>query len=163
MRRSMTGFTLMELMVVISIVAIMAAIAAPSFRDFINQNRLATVKTLLSNDINMARSEAIRSNVRYVVCPINAGGTDCDAGSNWASNGWWVCPASGVGCSSAANAVAVRPPVANGIGITGSAGGGVIFTPIGTATAAQTIFLNGATGTTPGSVSVALTGAVSTQ
>lgn len=165
MRRLMTGFTLMELMVVISIVAIMASIAIPSFTSFINQTRLTQAKTLLENDINTARSEAIRSNARYVVCPTNAGGTDCDVGANWAINGWLVCPALGTGasCTSIANAVLVRAPVTNGIAITGASAGGVIFTPIGTATAAQTINLNGATGTTPGAVAVAITGAVSIQ
>ena len=165
MRRATAGFTLMELMVVISIVAIMAAIALPSFRDFINQTRLTQAKTLLANDINTARSEAIRSNARYIVCPSNAGATDCAATTDWAINGWLVCPALGTtaSCTGAAAIVLVRPPVTNGIIIAGASAGGIIFTPIGTATAAQTISLTGATGTTPGSVAVAITGAVSIQ
>lgn len=153
---------MIELMVVILIVAIMAGIALPSFASFINQNRLTRVKVLLLNDMNMARSEAIKTNSRYVVCPVNANATDCGASTDWASTGWYVCPALGAGtnCSDVTKAVAVRPPVTNGITITAANANGVIFQSLGSAVAAQTISFTGATGTTPGSVTVALTGAV---
>ena len=157
------AFSLVELMIVISIVAIMAAIAAPSFTSFINQNRLTRVKVMLANDINMARSESIKRGAKVVVCPSNSTATDC-SGSNWAVNGWLVCTAgTATNCAtpSSASVIVIRPTVTNGITITGSTG--AIFTPIGTAASAQTVNLTGATGTTPGSVSAALTGAVSTQ
>jgi len=158
-RKIQTGFTLLELMVVIAIVAIMAAIAAPLFTGFINQNRLTRVKIMLANDLNRARSDAITSNARVVACPSNSTATDCSGTTDWAGNGWLICQAgSATNCNLAASAVVVRPVVANGITMTGSAG--AIFTPSGTAASAQTINLTGASGTLPSAVSVAQTGAV---
>jgi type IV fimbrial biogenesis protein FimU len=53
------GFTLIELMVVITLLAVTAAVAIPSFTSFVRNNRLqaqaAEVKTLL----NYARGEAV--------------------------------------------------------------------------------------------------------
>ena len=158
------GFSLLELLVVIVIVGIMASIALPSLSGMINQNKLTQVKNLLERDFNMARSEAIKSNTRYVVCPINATKTDCAATTNWAATGWWVCPASGTGCTTAASAVAIRPPAPQGIAMSAGGPAGtapVTFKPIGTAIAQQIISISGAAGTTIGSVTVELTGAIS--
>ena len=154
------GFTLMELMVVIGIVAIMAAIAAPSFSSMINQNRLTRTKLMLANDMNMARSESIKRSLRMVVCPSNAGLTDCSGGTDWATNGWLICNAgTAVNCT-AGTVVVVRAPAPRGVAITGSTG--ATFRPIGTAVSPQTITFTGGTGATTGYVVVANTGSVST-
>jgi type IV fimbrial biogenesis protein FimT len=53
------GFTLVELLVALVVVAILVAIAAPSFQELIKRQRLrAVVETLLS-DMRAARSEAL--------------------------------------------------------------------------------------------------------
>ncbi|MDG1065291.1 MAG: prepilin-type N-terminal cleavage/methylation domain-containing protein [Luminiphilus sp.] len=53
------GFTLVELLVALIVVAILVSIAAPSFQDLIKRQRLkAVVETLLS-DMRTARSEAL--------------------------------------------------------------------------------------------------------
>ena len=83
------GVTLIELMVVVGIAAIMATIAAPSFSDFIQNTRLTSTMTLLTGDLNRARSEAIKRNSRVLVCAHAINGTAC-ANTTW-NNGWLIC------------------------------------------------------------------------
>lgn len=88
-RRS-NGFTTIELMVVLVIGAILAALAAPSFNSFVNNTRMSSAMTQITGDLNFARSEAIKRNMRVLMCVRNAAGTDCGAGTDW-RNGWLVC------------------------------------------------------------------------
>jgi len=79
--RTVPGFGLIELIVAISIVAILTAAAIPSFREL---GRRMTV-TEHTNDmvaaLNMARAEAVKRGVIVAVV-----GT----GSNWTAGGWSV-------------------------------------------------------------------------
>lgn len=52
------GFTLIELMVVIALVAIVVMLAAPSFNSMIAMQRLRGTSTQLTTDLQLARSEA---------------------------------------------------------------------------------------------------------
>lgn len=83
-RRNIAGFTLIELMVTISIAAIGMAIAYPSFTGMLRSNRVATGTNGLIASFNLARTEAIRSNRGGGVCPSPDGaacsGTDWSAG-----------------------------------------------------------------------------------
>lgn len=54
------GFTLIELMVVVAILAIVAAVAAPSFQTTIVNNRIASATEGLREGVVLARTEAIR-------------------------------------------------------------------------------------------------------
>lgn len=54
------GFTAIELMVVVAIVAILAALAGPSFRDLMDGFRVRAATEELTNTIYYARSEAIK-------------------------------------------------------------------------------------------------------
>lgn len=53
------GFTLIELMVVVALIAIILVLVAPSFRDMILMQRLRGINAQLVADIAYARSEAI--------------------------------------------------------------------------------------------------------
>jgi type IV fimbrial biogenesis protein FimT len=62
------GFTLIELMVVVALVAVILALAGPSMKDMLELRRLKGVQAQVVTDMQFARSEAIskRSLVRVV-------------------------------------------------------------------------------------------------
>jgi type IV fimbrial biogenesis protein FimT len=54
------GFTLLELMVTIAVLAILATIGVPSFQGLIQSNRVTTQTNELVTALNFARTEAIK-------------------------------------------------------------------------------------------------------
>ncbi len=63
------GFSIVELMIVITIGAILAGLALPSLKDWNrNGHRTAAVTTLLSS-LHLGRSEAVKRNKRVALCP----------------------------------------------------------------------------------------------
>lgn len=48
-----SGFSLIELMVVIAIVALLAAVAVPSYKDYIGRSRVAEINGLIGNQLNI--------------------------------------------------------------------------------------------------------------
>jgi type IV fimbrial biogenesis protein FimT len=68
-RRAASGFTLIEAMVVVALLAIVGTLAAPSFRAFIGTMNAKSAAFDLINDLSMARSEAIKSNWTVRVVP----------------------------------------------------------------------------------------------
>lgn len=66
------AFTLIELMIVVALIAVIVALAAPSFRDMILMQRLRGINAQLVTDLALARSEAISRGV-FVGVRIQAG------------------------------------------------------------------------------------------
>jgi len=73
-----TGFSLVELMIVIAIMGIFTAIAVPSFSAFIASQRINNVAIDLFTALLKARSEAVKRNTNVTLSPKS---------SNW-ENGW---------------------------------------------------------------------------
>lgn len=80
------GFSLVELMVVVVIVAILVGIGLPSFRDTFQRNRVATTGNEVIGSIALARAEAIRTTRGGGVCASSDGAT---CGNDW-NAGWLV-------------------------------------------------------------------------
>ncbi len=80
-----TGFSVVELMITVAIVAIIATVALPSFNDLIVQNRLSSQANELVAGASLARTAAIETNSGGGLCPANATLTGC--GGGW-QNGW---------------------------------------------------------------------------
>ena len=88
MRYRAIGFTLVELMVTISIMSILLAIAAPSYNTTIASTRMSGEINSLLGSLNLARSEAVKRGLQVDVCP-QAGGV-CGTGVTDWSSGWYV-------------------------------------------------------------------------
>ncbi|MDK2797846.1 MAG: type fimbrial biosis protein FimT [Tepidiphilus sp.] len=85
--RHARGFSLVELMVTIAVLAILLAIGIPSFASLIASNRLTSATNELVAALQTARTEAIRRNARITVCPAAPTATACSG--NW-RDGWMV-------------------------------------------------------------------------
>lgn len=72
-RRPHRGFSLIELMVVVTIVAIVAAIAAPSFVNIFATMRVKTMAGEIQSALTYARSEAMKRNLNVTVTPATVG------------------------------------------------------------------------------------------
>jgi type IV fimbrial biogenesis protein FimT len=111
------GFTLIELMVVVAVMAIMASLAAPSFQQLLAAQRVRLTGYNIVGDMVLARSEAVKRGENVTLTPV---------ASNW-SQGWSV--------NVASNALELRGQ--------GRVGNGVQFT---TSPASVTFDRNGRTG-----------------
>jgi type IV fimbrial biogenesis protein FimT len=85
-KRQASGFTMTELIVTMSIVAILLAIGIPSFKYVTVSNRISTE---VNGDMQYARTLAIKQGLPVTVCASVAPFAQCDNTSSW-QNGWIV-------------------------------------------------------------------------
>lgn len=88
------AFTLIELMVTISVLAVVIALAAPSFSSMLQESRLSALSTEVQSALQLARSEAVKRRENITVCRSNAAQTACANGTDWAT-GWLIRRANG--------------------------------------------------------------------
>lgn len=65
------GFTLIELMISVSITSILAAIAVPNFNDFIVRMRVDNQISTLHRMLLITKNAAINSGQKAIICPLN--------------------------------------------------------------------------------------------
>ena len=89
--RPKQGFTLLELMITLAIVAIMLAMAVPSFSLLIHENAIAASRDDLFRAFRFARDEASKRAKRVSICAVANSGTNvCDTSATQWNNGWMV-------------------------------------------------------------------------
>ena len=86
--KSNAGFTLIELIVTVAIAAIVLTLGVPSFQEIINNNRLTAGANELVGALHLARSEAVKRNVRVTLCK-SADGAVCTTSGGY-QQGWIV-------------------------------------------------------------------------
>jgi len=73
------GFTLIELMVTVTLLGVLLGVAIPSFRDFMDTQRVKSAAFDMAAALLLARSEAIKRNADVTVAPV----TGTDWGTGW--------------------------------------------------------------------------------
>lgn len=84
MRRLSGGFTLVELLVAMALIAILAAIGVPAYQNIVTSNRITTEINGLVTHLQFARAEAVKRGQNVTVTSNN--------GNNW-EGGWVVADA----------------------------------------------------------------------
>ena len=87
-----SGFSLIELLVAISVLVILITLAAPSLQALARNNRVTGLTNDLVSALNFARSEAVKRGSRITVCKsANPGAVTptCSTSANW-RDGWLV-------------------------------------------------------------------------
>ncbi len=83
-----SGFSLLELLLTLALVAIVFAIGIPSMNTFIQNDRLVTQINTLVGHLSYARSEAVKRSQQVAVC-VSSNTTSCTGGNNW-EDGWII-------------------------------------------------------------------------
>lgn len=85
MKQHNRGFTLVELLVSMTVLVILITIAVPSFYSLIQNNQARALGNSVATALNFARSEAIKRNTAVQVCP----GSSTNCNGSW-TDGWRV-------------------------------------------------------------------------
>ncbi|MEJ1464682.1 MAG: GspH/FimT family pseudopilin [Candidatus Sedimenticola sp. (ex Thyasira tokunagai)] len=80
------GMTLVELMVTLAVGGILLAIAVPSYRTMVQNNRLAAGANEFVSSMSLARSEALKRRTDITVTAADSS----TAGNEWGKGGWTV-------------------------------------------------------------------------
>ena len=149
-RLAQQGFTLIELMVTISVLAILLMIAVPSFNDATLGSKLSAYANNLVASAHLARSEAIKRNTAVTLC-VSSNGASCASGG-W-EQGW-------IALSTDGTIIQRQQALPAGLKITGGANS-LAFQPSGVGATTATFTVCRATPTVGGQervVSISATG-----
>lgn len=82
------GFTVLELLVALTIAAILLGVGTPALQQFTHRQQMKAAVSSLHNDLLLARSEAVFRNLEVVACPGDPA-SGCSGAGDW-SRGWIV-------------------------------------------------------------------------
>ena len=87
MKANNAGFTLLELMVAVTVLALLLGIGVPGFRDFVRNSRMTAATNDIVTDFSIARSEAVKRRVPVTLCK-SQNLTACDTAAAGAFRTW---------------------------------------------------------------------------
>jgi len=87
MKANNAGFTLLEVMVAVTVLAILLGVGVPGFRDFVRNSRMTAATNDIVTDFSIARSEAVKRRVPVTLCK-SQNLTACDADATGAFRTW---------------------------------------------------------------------------
>ena len=127
----MRGFTLLELMVVLAIVAILTTLAVPSFTRLVQSNTMSSNVNTFMADLRYARSESTRRGGGVVMCRSDAPEASppvCNTTSGLGGQGWvsgWIIylDANSNGVIDAGDLLRIQSPIARMDSIVENGGG----------------------------------------
>jgi type IV fimbrial biogenesis protein FimT len=85
-----TGFTLLELMITIAVVAILVAIAYPSMTAFLQRDQAVAQSNNIRANLQFARGQAAATRAYVSICPLAAAGGSTCATTGVYDLGWMV-------------------------------------------------------------------------
>tara|TARA_R110002049_G_scaffold13509_2_gene58586 strand:- start:220783 stop:221397 length:615 start_codon:yes stop_codon:yes gene_type:complete len=83
------GFSVIELVITLALLAVMLTVAAPAFTNIFENNALAGTANRFITSLALARSEAISRNRSVTMCRLNASNNGCASNGNW-EDGWII-------------------------------------------------------------------------
>lgn len=87
-RHENRGYTVIELMLVLTVMVILSSLTIPSLTKLVESNRLTAAMNHFSGALALTRSEAIKRNQQVVMCK-SQNGTDCLKTGRW-DQGWLI-------------------------------------------------------------------------
>ena len=82
------GFTILELMITLSIVAVLLTLGVPAFHKYSLKQKMNAAVSSLQNDLLYGRSQAIYRDIQVIACP-GSPSYGCTESTDW-SDGWIV-------------------------------------------------------------------------
>jgi type IV fimbrial biogenesis protein FimT len=141
-----TGFTLMEMVILMAIIAIIAAVAMPNAGGYIDNNRMSAAASDMMAALQTGRSEAVGRNSAITLCTVNSSATGCAGDANWEA-GWllFVDEDADGAVDAGEEIIQYHEPIVGGVTLRGTAGvnGPITFFPSGrtSITSTQTLIL----------------------
>jgi type IV fimbrial biogenesis protein FimT len=87
--RSKCGFTILELLIIITIVGIIAGMAYPSFEGLIRGSQLRSSASYMALALKLTRSSAVKFNDRITMCR-SLNGATCNTQPGYWEEGWII-------------------------------------------------------------------------
>ena len=133
------GFTVIELMIAVTLIAAMVVIAVPAFTSIVGTNESVSNSNTFLSALKLARSEATKRRLNVIVCA-SENQTNCTATNQW-SDGWIVFQdTDGDGAFDSGETIITTYDLPAGFSVTRAASGPdqILFSATGLATSTQT-------------------------
>ena len=147
-RDAESGFTLVEMMVVLVVLGLLTLMAVPAWGEAVQRRRLAGISAELLTDLQYLRSAAVARNANLRIRFQQTAGGSCYVLHTGSTNSC-TCSSSGTSCTASAEALkTVFHPASDGVILTSNSSSLLYSARLGTVTPTATLRLTGSFGIT---------------